>query len=168
MKNKILISIILFLVLTVPYSCTEPLVEEVYSELSDAYLKTEAGMNTLVYSAYASAHTAGLTYPRDIMVSTYMSGNGYGVGGSWETATAVVFANYTWDANNNHLVAKWNELFTIIRNANIVLDKIDLEGTDYSDSYKQTTTAEMKAIRGSAYAIAYNAFGPTPINNFDR
>ncbi len=162
MKNKILISIILFLVLTVPYSCTETLEEEVYSELSDQFLKTEDGLNTLVYSMYSSFHTVALNYPRDFFVSAYMTGSAYGVGGSWEAATAAPFKNFTWDANNGHCRAKWDELFAIIRNANLVLDKLS-DGGDYSDEFVKLVTAEAKGVRGQAYAILYNHYGTTPI-----
>ncbi|WP_321374850.1 RagB/SusD family nutrient uptake outer membrane protein [uncultured Draconibacterium sp.] len=162
MKNKIYIAIILFLVLSVPYSCTEPLEEEVYSELSDQFLQTEDGLSTLVYSMYSSFHTAVLNYPRDFFVSVYMTGSAYGVGGSWEAATAAPFKDFTWDANNGHFSGKWNELFTIIRNANLVLDKLS-DGGDYSDEFIKAITAEAKGVRGQAYAILYNHFGTTPI-----
>ncbi len=162
MKNKIFISIIFFLVLTIPYSCTGPLEEEVFSELSDQYLKTEDGLNTLVYSMYSSFHTASLNYPRDFFVSAYMTGSAYGVGGTWEAATAAPFKNFTWDANNGHFSAKWVELFDIIRNANLVLDKLS-DGGEYSNEYVNLVTAEAKGARGQAYAILYNHFGTTPI-----
>ncbi len=161
MKNKIFLSIITLLVSIVPFSCTDTLEETVYSELSDTFLQTEEGMNTLVYSMYSSAHTVGLNFPRDFFVSSYMSGYAWGKGGTWETATSAPFQSFTWDANNGHFSAKWIELFLIIRNANLVLDKLG-EGT-FTDTYKKLVTAEAKGIRGQAYAILYNYFGTAPI-----
>lgn len=161
MKNKILTSIIILFVSLVPFSCTDTLEETVYSELSDTFLQTEDGMNTLVYSMYSSAHTVGLNFPRDFFVSSYMSGYAWGKGGTWETATSAPFQSFTWDANNGHFSAKWTELYLIIRNANLVLDK--LGEVTFTDAYKKMITAEAKGIRGQAYAILYNYFGTTPI-----
>jgi hypothetical protein len=161
MKNKIFITLLILVVSGIPFSCTKVLEEDVYSELSDTFLKTESGMNTLVYSLYNAAHTASLNYPRDFFVSDYMTGLAWGKGGTWETATATPFKNFTWDANNGHFSAKWNELYVIIRNANLVLDKLP-EGS-FSDDYLKLTTAEAKGLRGHAYAILYNYFGTAPI-----
>lgn len=161
MKNKIFLSIIVIIVSFVPFSCTDTLEETVYSELSDTFLQTEDGMNTLVYSMYSSAHTVGLNYARDLLVSAYMAGNAWGKGGSWETATSAPFRSFTWDANNGHFSTKWTELYLIIRNANLLLDKL-AEGK-FSDSYKKLVTAEAKGMRGQAYANLYNYYGTAPI-----
>jgi len=161
MKNKIFLSIIVIIVVFVPFSCTKTLEETVYSELSDTFLQTEDGMNTLVYSMYSAAHTVGLNYPRDFFVSAYMTGSAWGLGGSWETATAAPFRSFTWDANNGHFSTKWTELYLIIRNANLVLDKVG-EGK-FTTDYVKTLTAEAKGLRGQTYAILYNYFGTAPI-----
>ena len=163
MKNKIYISILLLALFVVPFGCTDVLEEEVYSELSDTYLKTEGGMNTVLTSAYSSFNATGFTLVTDYFVSVYMSGIGYGKGGTWETGTAVAFQTYTWDSNSGYFNTTWNNNFTSIRNANILLDKINVEDADYSDSYRKLITAEAKGIRGASYATLYNHFGPTPI-----
>nr|WP_321357153.1 RagB/SusD family nutrient uptake outer membrane protein [uncultured Draconibacterium sp.] len=164
MKNKIFISILLLAVFFVPYSCSDVLDEEVYSELSDSYLKTESGLNTVVYSAYSSFNATGFTLTRDFFINVYMSGIGYGKGGTWETGTAVTFQTYTWDSNNAYFSSDlWNNPYTSIRNANILLDKIVVEDADYSDDYRKLITAEAKGIRGASYAALFNHFGPTPV-----
>ena len=163
MKNKIFISILLLAASLVPYSCTDVLEEEVYSELSDSYLKTESGLNTVLYSTYSSFNATGFTLVNDYFISVYMSGIGYGKGGTWETGTAVAFQTYTWDSNSGYFGTTWSNNFTSIRNANILLDKISVEDADYSDNYRKLITAEAKGIRGASYAILFNHFGPTPI-----
>lgn len=163
MKNKIYISILLLALFVVPFGCTDVLEEEVYSELSDTYLKTEGGMNTVLTSAYSSFNANGFSLVRDYFVNVYMSGIGYGKGGTWETGTAVTFQTFTWDSNNGHFSGEWNTAFTTIRNANILLDKISVEDADYSDDYRKLITAEAKAIRGATYADLFNLFGTTPI-----
>ncbi len=161
MKYRILLSILLIAGLTVPFSCSDVLEEEVYSELSDEFLKKESGISTLLYSMYNSAQTGGFGYPLDMFVNVYMAGTGWGQGGSWEISTAVTFNDFTWDANNGFSSTKWNGAYGIIRNANLILDKIN-EG-DYSAELKSLYTAEAKGMRGYAYASLYNVFGPAPI-----
>ena len=163
MKNKIFISIILLAVFLVPFGCTDVLEEDVYSELSDQYLKTEDGLNTVLYSAYASFNATGFTLVRRYLNDVYMAGVGYGKGGSWETDVAVAMQTYTWDSNNAYSSTEWSNSYTSIRNANILLDKIGVEDAEYSDDYIKLISAEAKAIRGAAYANLFNLFGPTPI-----
>ncbi len=162
MKKKLLLLIILIVVSYVPFSCTDVLEEEVYSELSDEYLKTESGLNTILYSLYGSAHRLSMFgYTQIMFVDVYMSGVGWGQGGTWETGTAVTFRNFTWDANNGYFPACWSAMYTIIRNANLLLDK--LSDGDYSADYEKLLTAEAKGLRGYAYAHLYNWFGTVPI-----
>lgn len=161
MKKKIYFTLVVLMASLLPFGCSDMLEEKVYSELSDTYLNTEEGMNTLVYSLYSSAHTVALNYPRDFFVSAYMTGLAWGKGGSWETATSAPFKGFTWDANNGHFSAKWNELYLIIRNANLILDKLP-EG-DLAEDYVALVTAEAKGLRGQAYSILYNYFGTVPI-----
>ncbi len=163
MKNKIIIPFIIIVASLLPYSCTDVLEEEVYSELSDEFLKTESGLNTIMYSLYSSAHLTGFNYVRGMFISAYMSGIGWGQGGSWETDVAVNFRNFTWDANNGYSSNQWSVLFTIIRNANLLLDKLNSGEGEYSDDYSKLLTAEAKGLRGYAYASLYNKFGTTPI-----
>lgn len=161
MKNKIFLTIIVIIVSFVPFSCTKTLDETVYSELSDTFLQTEDGMNTLVYSMYSSAHSVSTIFPQDFFTSVYMAGIGWGKGGSFETATATPFKDFTWDANNKYFSTKWSEYYTSIRNANLVLDK--LTKGKFSDTYVKLVTAEAKGIRGQAYALIYDHFGTAPI-----
>ena len=161
MKNKILLAIFVIIASYVSFSCTKILEEEVYSELSDKYLQTENGINTLVYQLYSDAHTVSMSQAHDFLLSSYLSGQAWGKGGSYETQYATIFKNFTWDANNSYSLEKWTELYTIIRDANLILDKLP-EG-DFSAAYVTLITAEAKGLRGHAYALLYDYFGAVPI-----
>jgi hypothetical protein len=162
-KNKIFGIITSVVILLSLFSCSDLLEEEVYSQLSDEYLKTEEGLNTIVYTVYSGADFTGRDYAKRILLPFYSSGHGWGKGGTFESAYAVAFRDFTWDSNNEFFSDQWNKMFTVIRNANLVLDKLEGGEGDYSDDYISSTTAEMKALRGYCYALLYNFFGTVPI-----
>lgn len=163
MKNKSYIKLLLLILLFPPIlSCTKMLDETVYSELSDDYLKTESGLNTVLYSAYSNIDYVALDVAYKFTFPLFSAGVAYGQGGSFE-AEAVRFKAFTWDSNTAYFSGNWNKCYLAIRDANILLDMLNSGEGNYSENYKKSVAAQAKAIRGYAYSILNSLFGPTPI-----
>lgn len=158
--NKLIISLVLFLLVTV--SCEGPLDENIYSQLAPSTLfTTEAGISKVLNSAYAYAHRGGaaVTWAALYEGST-PTGEIYGRGGSIEVLW-VDLENFTWTANHGQVVSLWNNYYAGVRDANIIIDNID--NPNYGDSFKSKTIAEALFIRGWCFSEIYNLFGPAPM-----
>ena len=125
-------------------------------------LTTEQGLKALLYSAYESGNL-GAGVGKDIinMMETptdvaFNSGGG-------ENRTLTLFINFQWDPSVRWIeVDMWNQAYNAIRDANLVIENIELvEGL--SDAKRNQYLAEARYIRGAQYSMLYNWFGPVPL-----
>ena len=97
-KLNIFLSILAFLAIN---SCEEPLEEEIFSQLAPSTLLiNEGGINTVLNSAYASAHWGWESVLRwSVYNGDFISGAYWGKGGSIESIW-VQLMEFTFDANH--------------------------------------------------------------------
>lgn len=143
-------------------SCEKPLEEKIFSSLAPSTLfTTEAGISTSLNAAYAYAQRAGAVESwSPYWLSSMPTGEMWGVGGSIETLWTAL-TEFTWNANHGQLSPVWNVHYNSIRDANIVLANID-KG-NFSQSFKELTTAEVHFLRGWDYSELYYLFGRLPL-----
>jgi len=163
MKNfeiNIFLSILAFFAIN---SCEEPLEEEIFSQLAPSTLLiNEGGINTVLNSAYSSAHYGNESTLRwSVFAGDFPSGACWGKGGSIESIW-VQLMEFTFDANHAVVTTLWPNHYAGIRDANVVLDNLGNESL--SSEYVNLTTAEAKFIRGWSYVQLYNLFGPVPLH----
>jgi len=142
-------------------SCEKSLEVSPNSEFSpDNVLSTDAGIKSLLFSAYAQAQTQ--TNSRWVINGAEMCTDvGYDTGGA-ENGGLLTLINYTWDPTTATFFDDlWAPNYRAIRDANNVIQNIDAVNT--TDANKKLYTAEAKVIRAQAYAILYNNFGPVPL-----
>lgn len=152
-----------FLLIISFFSCDKALEEEVFSQLSPSnYLATQDGINTVLTSAYASMQYTLLESAAHLQGDLFVTGEGWGRGGSWEGSFTGFFTSFTWNTTHFAFNAHWNTMYAIILNTNIVLDYIDNE--NFPEQFKNTVKGEALALRGYAYYKLYDYFGPTIIH----
>jgi hypothetical protein len=123
-------------------------------------LTTEAGIRSLLYSAYANEQTQ--TNSRFwINDSEDCTDIGYNTDGA-ENGTLIQIINFTWNANLGTFNADiWGPAYASIRDANGVIENIDKVNT--SDATRKLYKAEARVLRAQAYATLYSYFGPVPL-----
>jgi len=123
-------------------------------------LTTEAGIRSLLYSAYANEQTQ--TSSRFwINDSEDCTDIGYNTDGA-ENGTLIQIINFTWNANLGTFNADiWGPAYASIRDANGVIENIDKVNT--SDATRKLYKAEARVLRAQAYATLYSYFGPVPL-----
>lgn len=143
-------------------ACEKPLEEKIFSALAPSTLfTTEAGISTSLNAAYAYSHRAGVAESwSPYWLSAMPTGEMYGVGGSIE-ALWTPLTNFTWDANHQQISPVWNVHYNAIRDANLVLDNI--QKGNFSQSFKELSTAECNFLRGWNYSELYYLFGKLPL-----
>jgi len=67
----------------------------------------------------------------------------------------------SWDGNTGHIVNYWNNLYYVIANANLALDKIP--GITMDESLKKKKLAEARFLRAWAYFYAVRLWGDVPL-----
>lgn len=145
---------------TIGLGCTKLLDERVYSKISsESVLSTEAGISSVLTSAYNKSELNGSEY-WFYFFSAMTSGEARNVGGS-VSAELTPLTDFTWDSNLDWFEDAWKTLYAGIRDANVVLDHID--NKNFSDAFKQEMTGEAKFVRGICYVYLYKWFGPTPL-----
>ena len=160
-KAHILKYILIILLLFQAAGCEDPLEEQIYSQLAPGnFLTTEEGINAALNAVYMELFDRW-HYRYRMLVDIFEAGYGYNEGGSFEARYAEVHEQFLWTSTSYQPQDNWGDYYTLIRNANIVLDNIDLG--DFSDDLKKRVRAEALALRGYAYAQLYRYFGPTPI-----
>jgi len=123
-------------------------------------LTSEAGMKSLLFSAYAQQQTQENSrfVINDSEMSTDMAFNSGGA----ENGQLIHIINFTWDPSLGTFQGDvWAPNYRCIRDANRVIENID--GVVASDGIKKLFLAEAKVLRAQAYAILYNFFGPVPL-----
>lgn len=142
-------------------SCKKALNVTPNSEFSPGnVLTSEAGIRSLLYSAYANEQTQQNSrfWINDSEDCTDM---GYNTDGA-ENAQLLQIINFNWAANTGTFGADvWIPAYTSIRDANGVIENIGNVKT--TDANKKLYTAEARALRAQAYAFLYSFFGPVPL-----
>ena len=143
-------------------SCEKPLEEKIFSSLAPSTLfTTEAGISSSLNAAYAYSQRAGAVESwSPFWLSSMPTAEMWGIGGSIEVLWTAL-TDFTWNANHGQLAPVWNVHYNGIRDANIVLASID-KG-NFSQTFKELTTAEVHFLRGWNYAELYYLFGKLPL-----
>jgi hypothetical protein len=136
------------------FSCNDLLEETVYSELTtDTYLNTTEAKQTILTSAYGNSQ---------LREYFYFYGPGMTSGETWNEFGAIEthftpLCNFTWVSTHEYFSSSWNKLFSVVRDANIVLAAATEEAGEGQ------LIAEAKFLRAFAYDFLHDWFGPLPI-----
>ena len=142
-------------------SCEKLLEVTPNSEFSPGnVLTTEAGIKSLLFSAYAQQQTQQNSrfVINDSEMCTDMAFNSGGA----ENGQLLPIIDFTW--NTDVLTFQgdmWAPNYRTIRDANGVIENID--NVKISDASKKLFKAEARVLRAHAYATLYNFFGPVPL-----
>lgn len=142
-------------------SCEKTLEVSPNSEFSpETVLSTDAGIKSVLYSAYAQSQTQ--TNSRWVINDSEMCTDvAFDTGGA-ENGGLLTIINYTWDPTTATFFDDiWAPNYRAIRDANSVIGNIAAVNT--TDANKKLYLAEARVIRAQAYANLYNNFGPVPI-----
>ncbi|PWJ54264.1 putative outer membrane starch-binding protein [Dyadobacter jejuensis] len=164
MKNirTYLLACILFTGCLLPTSCTEFLKEEVYTQYDpENFLNTEDGIKKVLVGAYSQLQVNGGMREDQFTLSEFPTDLTLESGGQFEK-DALPYINFQWDASSSFLRAIWANMYTAIRNANVLLENIDNITSIPADRLAQYK-AEGTFIRAEAYAHLYRYFGPVPL-----
>lgn len=142
-------------------SCKKALDVTPNSEFSPGnVLTSEAGIRSLLYSAYANEQTQQNSryWINDSEDCTDM---GYNTDGA-ENGQLIQIINFTWTANTGTFGADiWTPAYASVRDANAVIENIDNVST--TDAVKKQYKAEARVLRARAYDFLYSFFGPVPL-----
>ena len=142
-------------------SCEKTLNVTPNSEFSPGnVLTTEAGIRSLLFSAYAHEQTQQNSryVINNSEVCTDMAYNTDGA----ENGQLINLINFTWNSNTGTFGADmWTPNYTSIRDANGVIENVD--NVSASDAVKKLFKAEARVLRAFAYARLYSYFGPVPL-----
>ena len=152
-----------FIFILLLVGCEGVLDIEPKSELSDAFLATESGLQTVLNGSYQQQNVGNQDHMYRLLYSILTSQIAYGRAGTYEQTTGAPCGYFTWNSNQQHLGFWWEEYYLGIRNANIVIDQIAQNPDNYSEDYAKVISAEAKALRGFFYYQLYVLFGPVPI-----
>lgn len=143
--------------------CESPLKEIVFSEIDpNGFLLTEDGINSALAAAYSySQNQSGLENVNLIHISELPTGYLRQVAGSYNGEIGVPYTEFLWDNNNFRMEDYWKRTYEAIRDANIVLNNVDL--ATIADNDKIRIRAEATAIRGNAYRELFSLFGGVPL-----
>ncbi len=157
----ILISCIIMLPFT---SCEELLDEPVYSQLApENFLTTEEGIVSVLKAAYVRDNDVQSQRANKMYILTQDATTEimYEFAGA-DNRQLSQFLDFTWDANLDWFLGlSWNPAYFAIRDANSVLDYIDL--AEINSSNKSQYIAEARFIRAVSYFHLYNFYGPVPL-----
>ena len=151
----------LFIISFTITSCDNYLDIKPLSELApDNFLKTEEGLQSLLYSSYANwfnttGNNRGLIgvqeFGADII---WQSGGG-------ENRDAVQFLEFTHGPETGIVTQIWTTNYRAIRDANLLIENID--ETDIHDDKKKLYKAEARFIRAISYYRLFLAYGTVPL-----
>ncbi|WP_437920504.1 RagB/SusD family nutrient uptake outer membrane protein [Sphingobacterium sp. LRF_L2] len=134
-------------------ACSSLLDEELYSELNDNYANSTEGLQSLLTSAYGNAQLRNYAY---FFTSGMTSGENWNEYGAIE-ANFTPLCNFTWDSNHAYFSSTWKQLYSVIRDANLIL-----KNTAGSSDQEQLI-AEAKFLRGLSYYVLHDWFGRLPL-----
>lgn len=136
-----------------------PLKEKPYSQIApENLLSSEQGVESVLASAYANVSFMQRT--RINQLNEWMTDISWQTGGG-ENRAAVLFINFNWDPTTGAINNWYNNHYNGIRDANTLLDNIDV--AKISQSKKDQFVAEAKFVRAFAYYQLYKKFGPVPL-----
>jgi len=160
-KSKILKYILVLPLLFVFAGCEDVLEEKIYSQLAPGnYLTTEAGIEAAVGAVYNQFFNRTVESYRWLM-DVFEAGYGYNEGGSFEARYAQIHEEFLLTSLSYQPLDSWNNYYYTVRNANIVLDNLEL--SEFDQDFYTAKKGEALALRGYTYWRLYNFFGPTPI-----
>ncbi|MET0244640.1 MAG: RagB/SusD family nutrient uptake outer membrane protein [Flavitalea sp.] len=152
---------ILFLLITSSLlSCNKDgLEEDVFSSLGVSnYFKNADDAEAILNATYASEQNRPF---RDYFVMAEITtGTIYDRAGGLE-ALARPFETFSWGSTHSFFSGIWARHYVTIYRANLVLDKVPEIPMD--EERKKQILAEATFLRGSAYVILGDLFGPVPI-----
>lgn len=161
MQMKKITQYITLLLLGSLSSCSDVLDVTPNSEFAPGnVLTTEAGIKSLLFSAYAQQQTQQNSrfIINDSEVCTDMAFNSGGA----ENGQLLHLINFSWEPTLGTFEGDmWAPNYRCIRDANGVIENI--EGVNASEESKKLILAEARALRAQAFAILYNFFGPVPL-----
>lgn len=158
--NKIVWLIILCV--TFAFSCENSLNIEPPSEFSSEFIQSENGINAVLNSAYNNIHYNDFSgamkiYAEEATTDLLVNYRG------WLARQTNQFETFTFNSQHSFFEGDmWNKPYSAIRDANEVLDNLDAtEGM--SQEVKDNVRGQAKFVRGLAYTILYDWFGPVPL-----
>lgn len=153
-----------FFLLTVLFiiSCTN-LEPELYSDLTtkNAY-NSESDIEAALTGIYASLNP----YPNDaylyyagyfIMLTDYSTDTGL----STAAGDPTKHSNFTYDDNSRYIRLNWQNMYQVISNANMLLDKI--QNIEIDEKKKNEIIAQAKFLRALSYRDLTDSWGPVPL-----
>lgn len=144
-------SILLLLV-----SCTKELAEEPKTFISpDQFFINQAQCIEAVNGVYGSLYSI---YGQEDLWLVTEAGHDLSI----MKDPTYTWRNYTFDASNcNNVLGMWNKLYTGIKNANLVINRIPK--APITDVMKSRLLGEAKFLRASYYFMLSNLFGDVPL-----
>ena len=160
-KSKFLKYILVLPLLFMFAGCEDVLEEQIFSQLAPGnYLTTEAGIEAAVGAVYNQFFNRTVEAYRWLM-DVFEAGYGYNEGGSFEARYAQIHEEFLLTSLSYQPLDSWNNYYYTVRNANIVLDNLEL--SEFDQDFYTKKKGEALALRGYTYWRLYNYFGPTPI-----
>lgn len=158
MKNFIKTLIVISLTII---SCDDYLEIKPLSELApDNFLKTEEGLQSLLYSSYANWYNTTGNNRGVIGVQEFGTDIIWQTGGG-ENRDAVQFLEFTHGPETGIVSLIWTTNYDAIRDANILIENID--DANINDDKKKLYKAEARFIRAISYYRLFLAYGPVPL-----
>lgn len=143
-------------------SCSEFLEEDVYTQYAPGdFLKSEDGIKKVLIGAYSRLQVNGGMREDQFTLSEFPTDIVLESGGQFEK-DALPFINFQWDASSAFLRTIWVQMFTAVRNANVLLENIGSITSLPADKLAQYQS-EARFIRAEAFAHLYRYFGPVPL-----
>lgn len=143
-------------------ACTDFLAEDVYTQYApEDFLKSEDGIKKVLIGAYGRLQVNGGMREDQFTLSEFPTDITLESGGQFEK-DALPFMNFQWDASSVFLRTIWVQMYTAVRDANVLLENID-NITSMSGDRLAQYKAEARFIRGEAYAHLHRYFGPVPL-----
>lgn len=143
-------------------SCTK-LDPKLYSDLTtkNAY-STESDINAALTGVYTSLSP----YPGDaylyyagylVMITDYATDMGFSTAAGDPTR----MSNFTYDDNNRYFKFNYQNMYQVISNANMLIDRI--ESVTIPDDRKKKIIAQARFLRSLSYMDLTDAWGPVPL-----
>lgn len=142
-------------------ACTD-LDPEIYSNLTiDNAYSTESDIQAALVGLYSDM-TPG---PGDaymyyggymVMITDYATDMGYSTAAGDPTKMSTM----TYDSNNRYFSSNWKDMYKVISNANVILDKVD--AIEMTEENKNLVKGQTKFLRALCYRDLTDAFGPVP------
>lgn len=160
MNNKYISVILLMLAVLFTSSCEDRLDIAKHGNQGsmDDYYQTDDELNSATAAMFLSMRSA---YYNWYLVKNMLSDDMYtGGGGRGDNTDMERLNEYTFDTDHGMISSLYSGLYTIIYQANLIIDK-----TDPDDAVKKQAVAEAKAIRGYAHFELVTLWGTAPVVN---